>query len=77
MNNTNWEFLAIIEMLPGYISAIDLNLRYIAVNPNLREFASEKNLQGTVIDCEVGCTGLPEKMQRLVNSPAGTEESFH
>jgi hypothetical protein len=37
------DFLEIIELLPGYISAIDLDLRYIAVNQGLRKFASKKN----------------------------------
>jgi hypothetical protein len=71
-----FKFLEIIELLPGYVSAISLDLKYIAVNPGLKEFASEKNLNGQVIDCEVGCEGLPQRMKILINAPVGTEDKW-
>ena len=72
----DFKFLEIIELLPGYVSAISLDLRYIAVNPGLKEFASEKTLNGQVIDCEVGCEGLPQRMKALIDSPIGTEDKW-
>ena len=72
----DFKFLEIIELMPGYVSAIDLNLRYIAVNPGLRKFASEKTLNGQTIDCEVGCEGLPQRMKGLINAPVGTEDKW-
>ena len=72
----DFKFLEIIELLPGYISAISLDLRYIAANPGLRKFASEKTLSGEKIDCEVGCEGLPDRMKALINSPVGTEDKW-
>lgn len=72
----DFKFLEIIELMPGYVSAISLDLRYIAVNPRLKEFASEKNLNGQVIDCEVGCEGLPQRMKALIDSPVGTEDKW-
>ena len=72
----DFKFLEIIELLPGYVSAISLDLKYIAVNPGLKEFASEKNLNGQVIDCEVGCEGLPQRMKILINAPVGTEDKW-
>ena len=72
----DFKFLEIIELLPGYVSAISLDLRYIAVNPGLKEFASEKTLNGQVIDCEVGCEGLPQRMKVLINAPVGTEDKW-
>lgn len=70
------KFLEIIELMPGYVSAIDLNLRYIAVNPGLREFASDGSLDGAKIDCEVGCEGLPTRMKNLIDAPVGTEDKW-
>ena len=72
----DFKFLEIIELLPGYVSAISLDLRYIAVNPGLKEFASEKTLNGQIIDCEVGCEGLPQRMKALIDSPIGTEDKW-
>ena len=72
----DFKFLEIIELLPGYVSAISLDLRYIAVNTGLKEFASEKTLNGQVIDCEVGCEGLPGRMKALIDSPIGTEDKW-
>ena len=72
----DFKFLEIIELLPGYVSAISLDLRYIAANPGLRKFASEKTLNGQVIDCEVGCEGLPQRMEALRDSPIGTEDKW-
>ena len=72
----DFKFLEIIELLPGYVSAISLDLRYIAVNPGLKKFASDKSLDGTTIDCEVGCEGLPQRMKVLINAPVGTEDKW-
>lgn len=72
----DFKFLEIIELLPGYVSAISLDLRYIAVNPGLKKFASDKSLDGTTIDCEVGCEGLPQRMKVLINAPVGTEDRW-
>jgi hypothetical protein len=72
----DFKFLEIIELMPGYVSAISLDLRYIAVSPGLKKFASEKTLNGQSIDCEVGCEGLPQRMKVLINTPVGTEDKW-
>jgi hypothetical protein len=60
-----------IDTMPGFVSVIDLNLKYIAVNQNLSFLInSETEIIGKIAG--ESCQAQTFQMQQLLNSPIGT-----
>ena len=62
-----------IEAMPGFISIIDLNLRYLAVNKKLAELMNldKESFKGMSVGSR--CHEQRQEIQKLVDAPVGTE----
>ncbi|MBD2629661.1 hypothetical protein [Trichormus variabilis] len=62
-----------IDAMPGFISIIDFNLRYLAVNKKLAELMNldKESFKGMSVGAR--CSEHRQKIQNLVDAPVGTE----
>lgn len=65
--------IELIDQMPGYVSIIDLDLKYIAVNQKLAKLMnlSQDSFVGKTAGNE--CEHQRSRIERLVDSPVGTE----
>ncbi len=65
-----------IEAMPGFISIVDLNLRYLAVNQKLANLFNldKKSIMGMPVG--ISCSQQREKIKELIDSDLGTEVTW-
>jgi PAS domain-containing protein len=73
MNKQKSNQIEFIDAMPGFISIIDLNLRYLAVNKKLANLMNidTENFKGMTVGTR--CYEQRKSIENLVNSPVGTE----
>jgi PAS domain-containing protein len=62
-----------IDTMPGFISIIDLDLRYLVVNKKLAELMNLDKESFKGMSVGVSCYQQRQQIQKLVESPVGTE----
>lgn len=73
MNKQKSNQIEFIDAMPGFISIIDLNLRYLAVNKKLAALMNIdiENFMGMAVGTR--CNEQRKSIENLVNAPVGTE----
>jgi hypothetical protein len=62
-----------IESIPGFISLVDLNCRYLRVNNNLSTLFKD-SVEGKIAGDK--CCEQAREIKKLINSPVGTETNW-